>query len=127
MSIEIKKYKSLVYRYYDYLKEHHYGQENGINRNQLAKIFNVSLQTQKEVLRDINTSRVFPKLVSTSGSIYMCRTKEECERAIYNERKSALTRLQKSQVMEDKMLANNQGKILMSKRCKPFVECYEEV
>lgn len=124
MAIEIKKYKTLVYRYYDYLREHHYGKENGINREELAKHFGISLNNQKSILREINCSRVFPKLVSTSKCIYMCKTKDECEEAIYNERKSALTRLQKSAIMEEKMRANNQGKILMSNRCKPFVECY---
>lgn len=123
--IEIKKHKSITYRYYDYLKENHYGKENGISRKDLAKIFNVELSTQKKILTEINQSDVFDKLVSTSGSIYICRTKEECETAYYNEIKSGLARLLKGKKMAQKVMKNNQTKLKLGDYYKEIVETFE--
>lgn len=123
--IEIKRHKSLTYKYYDYLKENHYGKENGISRENLRQIFNIDLKTQKKILAEINQSDVFDKLVSTSGSIYICRTKEECEEAYYNEIKSGLARLLKGKKMADKVAKNGQGKIQYTKEIKAFLETFE--
>ena len=98
-AIETKKHDSIVYRYYDYLKANHYGKENGVKRDVLAKIFNVTIAVQKEILREINEASDLPKLISTSGKIYMCRTEHECEVAAYNEFNSGLTRLKKGKKM----------------------------
>ena len=123
--IEIKKHKPLVYKLYEYLKENHYGKENGISRKDLAKIFNVELSTQKKILAEINQSDIFDKLVSTSGSIYICRTKEECETAYYNEIKSGLARLLKGKKMAQKVMKNGQGKIRLGDYYKEIIETFE--
>lgn len=124
-AIETKKHDSIVYRYYDYLKANHYGKENGIKRDVLAKIFNVTIAVQKEILREINEASDLPKLISTSGKIYMCRTEHECEVAAYNEFNSGLTRLKKGKKMLEKMSLNGQMKMKLGKYYKEAVECFE--
>lgn len=123
--LETKKYKPITYRYYDYLKENHYGKENGISRKDLAQIFDVDLATQKKILTEINESEIFDKLVSTSGSIYICRTREECETAYYNEIKSGLARLLKGKKMAQKVMRNNQTKIKLGDYYREIVETFE--
>lgn len=125
MNMETKKYKPIIYRYYDYLKENHYGKENGISRKDLAQIFGVELTTQKKILAEINQSDIFDKLVSTSGSIYICRTREECETAYYNEIKSGLARLLKGKKMAQKVMKNGQGKIKLGDYYREIVETFE--
>lgn len=123
--IEIMKHRPIIYRYYDFLKKNHYGKENGISRKALAETFNVDLTTQKKILAEINNSDVFDKLISTSGSIYMCRTKKECEQAYFNEIKSGLARLLKGKKMADKVMHNNQYKLKYSKEIKDMLETFE--
>lgn len=123
--IEVMKHRPIVYRYYDYLKKNHYGKENGISRNKLKEIFGISLDTQKGILSEINNSDVFDKLISTSRSIYMCRTKKECEEAYFNEIKSGLARLLKGKKMADKVMHSNQYRIKMSKEMKEIWESFE--
>ena len=124
--MEQKKHRPIVYDYYNYLKDCHYGKENGVNREILSDIFHVSLKMQKDILREINESDTLPKLVSTSGSIYMCRTKEECENAAFNEFKSGLTRLKKGKKMLKKIDMNGQMKMQLGKYYKEAIECFEE-
>lgn len=124
--MEQKNYRPIVYEYYNYLKDCHYGKENGVNRKILADIFHVGLDTQKRILREINESDTLPKLVSTSGAIYMCRTKEECEQAAFNEFKSGLTRLKKGKKMLKKIDMNGQMKMQLGKYYKEAIECFEE-
>lgn len=124
--MNIKKHQPIVYRYYDYLKQNHYGKENGISRSELAKIFNVDIQKQKTILKAINESSELEKLVSTCGSIYMCRTEEECKKSAYNEIKSGLARLKKGQKMLAKMGKNEQLKMKLGKYFKEAVECFEK-
>lgn len=124
--IETKKHRTIVYDYYNYLKECHYGKENGVKREVLAGVFHVSLNAQKEILREINESEILPKIVSTSNSIYMCRTKEECEQAAFNEFKSGLTRLKKGKKMLKKIDMNGQMKMQLGKYYKEAIECFEE-
>lgn len=126
MAVEIKKHRPIVYRYYDYLKKHHLGAENGISRNELCKIFNINLQTQKTILREINQGTDFDKLVSTSNSIYMCKRKSECQLAIHNELVSALTRLNKAKAMADKLDKQGQFKMSFGQYYKDFITVYED-
>lgn len=123
--IETKKYDSIVYRYYEYLKEHHFGKENGIKRGELAKFFGVTLEQQKSILRTINESSAFDKLVSTCGSIYMCRTQRECEVSAYNEINSGISRIKKGKAMLAKVGLNGQMKMKLGKYYKEAVECFE--
>lgn len=123
--METKKHKPIVYEYYNYLKKNHYGKEKAINRNDLAKHFKVTLSIQKNILKEINESDLLPKLVSTSGAIYLCKTKKECQIAAFNEFKSGLTRLKKGKKMLAKINLNGQMKIQLGKYYKEAVECFE--
>lgn len=125
VKIEIKRHKPIIYKYYNYLKKNCYGKEHGISRQNLANVFNVKVATQKKILSEINQSDIFDKIVSTNGSIYMCRTKKECETAYYNEIKSGLARLLKGKKMADKVMRNGQGKIRYTKEVKEFLETFE--
>ena len=120
-----KKYEPIVYEYYKYLRKNHYGKENGIERSKLAEHFKLKLTAQKNILKTINESAEFSKLVSTSGSIYMCRTKAECEKAAFNEFKSGLTRLKKGKQMLNKINMNGQMKIKLGEYYKETIECFE--
>lgn len=123
--IEIKTYAPIVYRYYDYLKANHLGKENGIKRGELAKIFGITLEQQKNILRTINESTAFDKLVSTCGSIYMCRTQKECEISAFNEINSGISRIKKGKAMLAKVGLNGQMKMKLGKYYKDAVECFE--
>lgn len=124
--IEVKKHKPIVYQYYEYLKENHLGKENGVRRDTLADLFHVNVATQKEILKEINESDELPKIISTTGAIYMCRTREECETAAFNEFKSGLTRLKKGKKMLKKIDMNGQMKMQLGKYYKEAIECFEE-
>lgn len=112
--------KTIVYIYYDYLNKHHKGIKNAISREELCKVFNVSLKTQKRVLARINSCQSFDKLVSTSECIYVCDTMQESKKAYVNEINSGLTRIKKGVIMARKVLTNEQFKMQFSENYKPF-------
>ena len=124
--VETKKHRPIVYRYYDYLKKNHMGAENGIKSYHLAEVFGVQLGTQKYILKEINESADFDKLISTSGSIYMCKRKDECLKAINNELKTAITRIKKAHAMANKLSKNNNYKIKMGDYYNDFVTVFSE-
>ena len=124
--MDYNRHEPMVYRYYDYLQNNHYGKDNGVKRDILAETMGVKLQEQKAILATINESDTLEKLISTSGSIYMCRTKEECVTAYMNEIRSGITRINKGKAMAKKAMRNMQGKIRLGKYYKDFVEVFEE-
>ena len=126
VKVKIKPHRRIVYDYYEYLKKNCYGEENCIKSKELAKIFGIDVATQKYILKEINESMDLDKLVSTYGSIYMCRTKEECAKAVHNEIKVGLTRLNKGKAMAEKMGRNGQAKFKLGKYYKEFISVFEE-
>lgn len=124
--IKNKKHEPIVYDYYDYLKKYCLGRENGISRNRLCEMFKVTLDTQKHILREINNSLDFDKMVSTSGSIYICNTEQECKIAIHNEIQSGLARLNKGKTMAKKLGRNGQYIIKLGKYYRDFMKTFEE-
>lgn len=120
----MKKHKPLVYKYYDYLKQHCLGRANGVSRDYLAAYFGVTLPQQKSVLREINQSLDFDKIVSTSHSIYICNSEQECKIAIFNEINSGLTRLKKGKLMAEKLKRNGQYKLKLGDYYKEFIETF---
>lgn len=124
--VQIRKHRPIVYRYYDYLKRNHLGEENGIKSIELATMFGIDRATQKYILKEINESSEFSKLISTCGSIYMCKRKAECLKAINNELKTATTRLKKARLMADKLARNNNYKIKMGDYYGEFVSVFTE-
>lgn len=124
--MKIKKHKPIIYKYYSYLKTKCYGKENGIKSAELAKIFGIDVATQKYIIKEINESPDLPKLISTYGSIYMCRTRKECINAITNEIKTSLTRLNKGKAMAKKLDLNGQYKFKFSEYTKDIIDVYLE-
>ena len=130
--MEVRKHKPLAYRLYDYLQANHLGEENGINRDYLAITFGetvvggVSVRELRKLIQTINESEQFEKLVSVSGSIYICRTAEECQRAIHATYAPAITLFKKAKKMERKYSAHGQFKIKLGKFFKEFVSTFSD-
>ena len=123
---KMKKHAPIVYRVYDYLKEHHLGAENGILRRDLAQALNLSERKLRAVTAEINSSTELEKLVSVSHSCYMCKTEEECAWAVHGTYAQAITLIKKAQTMEKKVRLNGQGKIRLGEYYKDFVETFTE-
>lgn len=121
----ITPHRPIVYKYYAYLKKYHFGIENKIKSKELAREMNTKLAEQKYILKEINESQDFDKLISTCGSIYMCKTREECKKAIMNEIKVGLTRLNKGKMMMKKFNRNNQTKLKLGTHYKLYFETFE--
>lgn len=126
MSIETRHHEPIVYRVYDYLKEHHYGKENGIKKPELANVFGITTRELRKITRAINESQELEKLVSTSHCCYMCKTKDECEKAIRTTYRYAIASFKKGKIMERKTELNGQVKIKLGKHYKDFVETFSE-
>lgn len=124
--MKIQKMNTLVYRYYDELKNNYLGEQNGILAAELCDKMGITLRDQRYILKAINESKELPRLVSTCGKIYMCNTEQECVRSFMNEIRSGLTRLQKGKAMAQKVGLNNQYKIKLGEHYKDFVTVFEE-
>ena len=123
---KVKKHAPIVYRVYDYLKEHHLGAENGILRRDLAQALNLSERKLRAVTAEINASTELEKLVSVSRSCYMCKTEEECAWAVHGTYAQAITLIKKAQTMEKKFGRNGQYKIKLGEHYSDFVETFTE-
>lgn len=122
----ITPHRQIVYKYYAYLKRYHLGEENKIKSKELADIMGIPLGTQKYILKEINESQDFDKLISTYGSIYMCKTQQECKNAVMNEINVGLTRLKKGKEMAKKLSRHNQMKLKLGEYYKALFETFEE-
>ena len=121
---KMKKHAPIVYRVYDYLKEHHLGAENGILRRDLAQALNLSERKLRAVTAEINSSTELEKLVSVSRSCYMCKTEEECAWAVHGTYAQAITLMKKAQTMKKKFGLNGQMKL--GEYYSDFVETFTE-
>lgn len=113
--------KNQIYELAEYLQQNHLGKENGISRSALAKKLCIGEFRLKELRRAINESTEIGKLVSTSGSCYMCNTETECVEAIRNTYKMAVALIKKARAMEKKM--GLQGQVSID---KDVVEVFKE-
>lgn len=120
------KHEPIVYRLYEYLKNNHYGKENGIRKSELAEYMGITERDLRRITKEINTSPVLEKLVSTTHCCYMCRTEEECAKAIHNTYRMAITLFKKGKAMERKVKLNGQLKIHLGEYYKDFVETFDE-
>lgn len=93
---------------YNFLKENYYGKENGdyaviVSDNYFDTFENSELNARqfRRICKAINQN---PDLgfISTSGSIYACKTQEEVEKAIKNTWRTAITYIKKAQSMSKK-------------------------
>lgn len=117
-----KQIKELV----EYLQKNHLGKENGISRAELSKKLGIGEIRLKALRREINESTEIDKLVSTSGSCYMCNTEAECERAICATIMPAVAMIKKARIMAKKMGLNGQVKINLGDDYKEVVEVFEK-
>lgn len=124
--IETKHHEPIVYRVYDYLKENHYGRENGIKNPDLAQIFDISTRELRKIKQAINESDELEKLVSTSHCCYMCKTKEECEKSIRATYSYAISHFKKAKKMERKTELNNQIKISVGDDLIDIISTFEK-
>lgn len=98
---------------YDYLKENHLGKENGIKLGILSYMISDSVspinkREVRRVISELNSDLSMNGLVSTSGKIYLCNTKEECEKAVATAYRLAFSCLKKARKMEKKLGLNGQ-------------------
>lgn len=124
--IESKHHEPMVYRLYDYLKEHHYGRENGIVRRDLAEKFDITERELRRLTKEINESTELEKLVSTTHCCFMCKSAEECKKSIRNTYRVAVTLLKKAKNMERKVGLNGQLKIKLGEYYKDVVETFTD-
>lgn len=118
--------ETMAYKLYNYLLENHLGKENGIKRPQLAAKLEISTRTLRLLTKQINTDPRFEKLVSTTHSCYICKSKDECINTIRNTYKVAISLFQKAKTMEKRVGLNNQIKMPLEKEeVKEFVETFE--
>ena len=115
-----------VYRLYDYLKNNHFGKENGINKPELAQKLGISERELRKLTKTINESTELEKLISTTHCCYMCETKEECEKSIRNTYRVAVTLFKKAKAMEKKVGLNGQIKLKLGKYYKDVVETFTD-
>lgn len=102
----------------------HRGAENGIKRDVLAWQLGVHERSVRKAIKKINESPDIEALVSTSHSIYMCDTKDECEQAINNTYRMAISLFKKAKAMEKKMKLNGQIKIKLGDDYDEFVQTF---
>lgn len=115
-----------AYDLYNYLLAHHLGKNRGILRPDLAQEFGVSERELRRLTQEINSSLNYDKIVSTSHCCYLCATKEECEKAIKNTYKMAITLFKKAKKMEKKVGLNGQIKMPLGKDFGDFIETFKE-
>lgn len=124
--IEVVKHEPEVYRVYDYLKNHHLGCKNGILKRELAEELGITERRLRKLTSEINGSHELVKLVSTTGSCYMCETKEECTKSIRNTYNVAIALFKKAKQMEKKVGLNGQIKLKLGKYYKDVIETFDE-
>lgn len=111
---------------YSYLASNHFGEENGIKRPELAQKLNISERELRALTKEINTNPVFEKVVSTTHSCYLCKTKDECVKTIKNTYRVAISLFKKAKQMERRVGLNGQIKIPIGSDYKEIVETFVE-
>lgn len=130
--METIKHAPDVYKLYDYLQQNHLGEKNMISRDylqtQLARdgIMIIKGRELRKTIQTINGSNQLEKIISTSGGIYMCRTEDECQRAIHTTFAAAISLMKKAQSMNKKMNLNGQYKFKFGEYYKEFIKTFEE-
>jgi hypothetical protein len=122
-----KNIEESAVKLYDYLLEHHLGEENGIKRDDLALKFHLDKRTLRHLTKFINSDSRFEKLISTKSSCYVCNTRQECEQTLRNTYNFAIALFMKANTMKRKVGLNNQFKMKVDKdELKDIVETFEE-
>lgn len=126
IKLETQHHEPNVYKLYNYLQENHLGREKGIKKPDLAREMGVDERELRKLTKAINESNELEKLISTTHSCYMCKTKDECEKSIRNTYRVAITLFKKAKTMEKKVGLNGQIKLKLGKYYKDVVETFSE-
>ena len=101
--------KVILERLYEYLATNAYGKENGKSLKEVAQEFLCGdKRTMRKLLSALNSATDINGIVSTSGKIYLCATKDECEKAIKTTYRLAISCIAKARKMEQKLGLHNQ-------------------
>lgn len=86
----------------DYLRENCNGKANAKKRAEIAADLNITTRRLRAIIHDINSDIDAQAIVSGAGSVYLCSTFEEAEKAIKNAYRTAFSILSKARRMEGK-------------------------
>lgn len=100
----IEKQKAVFYM----IKRFFYGKRHGYPAEIIAKDLNMDKRELRRVCAAINANPEINGIISTSNEIYVCETKEECQKAINNTYRMAFAYLKKARAMEKKVGLNGQ-------------------
>lgn len=101
----------LIAAVYNDLKNNHLGRKNAVARREYAEGCGISEREMRFITHEINENKQYEGIVSTSGCLYMCGTKEECIRAIGTSFRSAFTLMRKATRMKKKVEENGQYRL----------------
>ena len=101
----------LIAAVYNDLKNNHLGRENAVARREYAEGCGISEREMRVITHEINENKQYEGIVSTSGCLYMCGTKEECIKAIGTSFRSAFTLMRKATRMRKKVEENGQYRL----------------
>lgn len=109
---------------YDWLNENCYGKKNGKSRREISAWVGVPERRLRKMTQDINTSSEFERLISATSAVFVCETKEECEKMIKSTYRAAISLFKKAKAMEKKVGLNGQIKMSLGKDTKDFIETF---
>lgn len=127
MSIETKHHEPIVYQLYDYLKENCVGEENAIQGRDLAARFKISERGLRDYISVIRTSDELRKVIgSTEKGYFVCKSKEEAERANKTFWSTAFSYLKVARAQEKKAGLDGQYLIPLGNYYKQVYEAFGE-
>lgn len=90
------------------LELNHCGKENAVKRSEYAAQRGLTEREMRLITHEINDSRKYRGIVSTTSALYICNDKAECLKTMANSYKHAFTLLHKARVIENKIHLNGQ-------------------
>lgn len=99
---------------YEWLLENCNGKKNGRKQKEICAYLGFKPRDFRRITSVLNASPNYDKIISTSGKIYVCDSKEECINSINSTYHQAITLLKKAKQMEHKFGINGQYKITIN-------------
>lgn len=124
--METKHHEPLTYRVYEHLKNF-VGEESAIPARDLAAQFNISERALRDVIRAIRTSSELTRTVGSSPKGYfICKDKEEFERANNTLYAAAFNLLRTAHANEKKAGLDGQHKMKLGDYYSQVFEAFGE-
>ena len=98
-------------KFYEYLLEKHFGEANGVTKDELSEELGMSKRELRYMTKEINEDMRFEKVISVSKKCYICENADEAIEAIRKTYKAAISLLKKAKRMEKKVSLNGQIKL----------------